>query len=104
MPSTRKTCLFASRLLCAAFLAISVGSSTALAHQPTVSLLGGLLPDPITVQRQKIHPLLLLQAQDTPTGVARVIVQKSGPGVLTGLLTALVPGLTLIEDFQVVPA
>src|SRR5207237_2197550 len=95
---------FATQPVSAALLTLSVGSPPAAAHQPTLSLLGGLLSDPITVQRQKIHPLLLLQAQDTPLSSARVIVQKSGPSVLTSLLTTLVPGLTVVEDFQVVPA
>src|SRR5438067_7567128 len=104
MRSTRKTFFFATQLVSAALLTLSVGSPPAAAQQPTVSLLGGLLSDPITVQRQKIHPLLLLQAQDTPLSSARVIVQKSSPNVLTSLLTTLVPGLTVIENFQVVPA
>src|SRR5689334_3765750 len=52
----------------------------------------------------KIHPLLQYGARAEPARLTRVVVQKTRNDVSSTLLTALVPGLLLGEDFKNVPA
>lgn len=52
----------------------------------------------------KLHPLLQFGASANPTGLVRVIVQKTRGDIASQLVTAAVPGLQASEDFQSVPA
>ena len=52
----------------------------------------------------KIHPLLQYGAVVDPNRMVRVIVQNAKPDSKASALVALVPGLQLEEEFQVVPA
>src|SRR5438132_5438645 len=52
----------------------------------------------------KVHPLLQYGAQADPTRVVRVIVQKTTSGTKASDIATRVPGLQIVEVFDLIPA
>jgi serine protease AprX len=96
MIGRRKLQVLAAPVLASALLISSAGSPLAIAASapPVVSI----------DSSKKIHPLLQYGAKVNPAEMVRVIVQKAKKDTKVALLPALVPGLLIQEEFDVVPA
>jgi serine protease AprX len=86
--------------LAVSLLALPLVALSAVTPMADASTLGQVVLDPA----QKVHPMLQVLAQQDPTTLVRVIVQKTRPDIKSSPLLANIPGAQFAEDFSVVPA